>query len=1261
MVGVVGITETNARSAITDAGLVVGSVTYDYNDTIPAGIVISQEPASGTTVLVGSAVNFAVSLGVPITVPDVVNMTEPDANSTIGGFGLVVGTVSYVDSNTVPAGLVISQDPVGGTTVPIGSAIDLVVSAVMVPNVVTMTEADANSTITAGRVISQSPVATTTVPIGSSVDLVVSLGRGVLVPNVTGKSESDANSDLTGAELTVGTVTYQYSDTVLQGFVISQNPPATQMVAVGSAVDLVVSWGQPVSVPYVVGMTKIDANSAITANSLITTLTFEYSDTVDLSTVMDQNPVAGTLLPMGSPVEIVVSMGQPVLAMVSGGNRLVELQNDDGGWDWPLVDPNSGSDPESFPQVAMGLAQAYHLTSDPNMLAALQKAKTFLLSKTDDFVGTDGALAVELDNILGGPACADYVRTNFYDKLQAGTYFDARSGTVHDTNSYIQAQRDRRFDNEIANVAAWDLGLGLHSAHVVGANTTEWVVGVKAEIDELDGDGAFDVLSLAGAVFGLAAVGEDHDPNGGQHAAASSLSDLAETLATYQLETGGFPWWWAGREEYLDETVQDTLYALMALNEFDRTAYLAQIHGALVHLQTVQLETGGWKNYYVGSSENNQITGEALRGIAVAAGQATMPDIVGEPEYDANSAITAAGLTIGTVTYEHHNTISAGIVISQYPVGGTTVPKGSFVHFAVSLGPSVVPHVVGEAAADANSAIASAGLVVGTVTYEYSDAVLQGFVISQNPSSGIVLPVGSFIDLVVSLGQPAVPYLVGMSEVEAESAISAVALIVGAVTYEFNDTVPANVVISQNPLADTILPTGSLVDLIVSLGQSVDALDTVGRSKADANSTLAGIGLVATATYEYSDIVAAGIVIDQDPVAGTTVPIGSSVELVVSLGQPVAVLALGGSRLVELQNNDGGWDWSSDDGDPNNASDPEAFASVAIGLAQAYRHTSDPNMLAALQNAKTFLFSKTDNFVVTDGALAVELDSLLGGTACADYVLTNFYDKLAAGTYYDAISDAVHNTASYIQAQRDRRFNEETANLAAWDLGLGLYSAYAIGASTTAWITAVQVEIDKLDGNGPYDVLGLAGAVLGLAVVGQDHDPAAGQHEAASSLNDLADILAGYQLETGGFPWCWVCMEENLDEVVQETAYALVALNKLDGMGYLGEIYDALNHLQTVQLETGGWKNYFIGSSENNQITAEALWGIAAAASALIDLDKDGDVDFADFAMFASVWLTEPGDSEWDPRYDISDVHDGIIDELDLARLTKLWLEDSTP
>ena len=57
-------TETEANSIISGAGLVPAR-TEATSETVPAGIVISQDPISGTTVDLGSTVNITVSIGPP--------------------------------------------------------------------------------------------------------------------------------------------------------------------------------------------------------------------------------------------------------------------------------------------------------------------------------------------------------------------------------------------------------------------------------------------------------------------------------------------------------------------------------------------------------------------------------------------------------------------------------------------------------------------------------------------------------------------------------------------------------------------------------------------------------------------------------------------------------------------------------------------------------------------------------------------------------------------------------------------------------------------------------------------------------------------------------------------------------------------------------------------------------------------------------------------------------------------------------------------
>jgi beta-lactam-binding protein with PASTA domain len=213
------------------------------------------------------------------------------------------------------------------------------------------------------------------------------------------------------------------------------------------------------------------------------------------------------------------------------------------------------------------------------------------------------------------------------------------------------------------------------------------------------------------------------------------------------------------------------------------------------------------------------------------------------------------------------------------------------VDLVVSLGQPQAPDVVGETEPNATAAITAVdNLTVGTIVYEYNDTIAATVVISQNPAAGTLVPTGSSVDLVVSLGQPQVPDVVGETEPNATAAITAVDnLTVGTIVYEYNDTVAATVVISQNPAAGTLVPIGSSVDLVVSLGQP-QVPDVVGETEPNATAAITAVDnlTVGAIVYEYNDTVAATVVISQNPAAGTTVAVGSSVDLVVSLGQPQA-------------------------------------------------------------------------------------------------------------------------------------------------------------------------------------------------------------------------------------------------------------------------------------------------------------------------------------------------------------------------------------
>ncbi|MGB7581606.1 MAG: PASTA domain-containing protein [Sedimentisphaerales bacterium] len=125
---VVGMTASDANTAIVDANLVVGTVTTKYSNTVDAGKVIRQSPAAGKAVAIGSKVKYVISLGKKPIVPNVVGMTASDANTAIVDANLVVGAVTTKYSNTVDAGKVTRQSPAAGRAVAIGSKVKYVSS-----------------------------------------------------------------------------------------------------------------------------------------------------------------------------------------------------------------------------------------------------------------------------------------------------------------------------------------------------------------------------------------------------------------------------------------------------------------------------------------------------------------------------------------------------------------------------------------------------------------------------------------------------------------------------------------------------------------------------------------------------------------------------------------------------------------------------------------------------------------------------------------------------------------------------------------------------------------------------------------------------------------------------------------------------------------------------------------------------------------------------------------------------------------------------
>lgn len=126
--------------------------------------------------------------------------------------------------------------------------------------------------------------------------------------------------------------------------------------------------------------------------------------------------------------------------------------------------------------------------------------------------------------------------------------------------------------------------------------------------------------------------------------------------------------------------------------------------------------------------------------------------------------------------------------------------------------------------------------------------------------------------------------VVGMDIDEAESALNAKE-IPYTIEHKNDDTVDANIVISQSYEKGEMIPSGMQVKIIVSAGKEEVAVpNVVGYEVEKAETMLADADLDVTHAYEYSDTVEKDHVISQDPVGTQSVAKGSKVKIVISNG-----------------------------------------------------------------------------------------------------------------------------------------------------------------------------------------------------------------------------------------------------------------------------------------------------------------------------------------------------------------------------------------
>ena len=231
---VVGQLQADAITALAEEGLRTGTVNYVYDANVQAGKVGAQTPSSGEKVSVGSAVNLTVSMGNQQgQVPNVIGLSQDDANAVITAAGFKVTTIKASSAN-VPPGDVMAQSPAAGVVTAAGSTVTITVSTgpapAAAPTPPPAAPAPPPATPEAPPAPNEppKPEEPTTPPAST-----------VKVPDVIGKSVREAISTLKDAKLKVSYVFAPSDGDYLK--VIKQDPDAGTTVDPGTTVTITIS------------------------------------------------------------------------------------------------------------------------------------------------------------------------------------------------------------------------------------------------------------------------------------------------------------------------------------------------------------------------------------------------------------------------------------------------------------------------------------------------------------------------------------------------------------------------------------------------------------------------------------------------------------------------------------------------------------------------------------------------------------------------------------------------------------------------------------------------------------------------------------------------------------------------------------------------------------------------------------------------------------------------------------------------------------
>jgi serine/threonine protein kinase len=127
----IGKTQVEAQLALEEVGLKIGDILTTTIQNSPEGVVVRQLPAQNTTIEWGASVSVTINsmAGNLVQVPNFIGRPLSEVRAELGALGLVFNQATATPNNIYLEGVVVDQRPVPYDKVPLGTAMNFIVSS----------------------------------------------------------------------------------------------------------------------------------------------------------------------------------------------------------------------------------------------------------------------------------------------------------------------------------------------------------------------------------------------------------------------------------------------------------------------------------------------------------------------------------------------------------------------------------------------------------------------------------------------------------------------------------------------------------------------------------------------------------------------------------------------------------------------------------------------------------------------------------------------------------------------------------------------------------------------------------------------------------------------------------------------------------------------------------------------------------------------------------------------------------------------------